>query len=86
MQMQGVWALWQPQSAAVVFAGSARSDRSAPIWIQKKANKSWLWIGLCLRTHEIVAYAVAQMFVSSSRKAYRRLIAVPRRLVTFRGL
>jgi insertion element IS1 protein InsB len=30
------------------------------VWsfVQKKANKSWLWIGLCRRTLEVVAYAV----------------------------
>ncbi len=30
------------------------------VWsfVQKKANKSWLWIGLCRRTREVVAYAV----------------------------
>ena len=30
------------------------------VWsfVQKKANKSWLWIGLCRRMLEVVAYAV----------------------------
>ncbi len=30
------------------------------VWsfVQKKANKSWLWIGLCRRAREVVAYAV----------------------------
>ena len=33
------------------------------VWsfVQKKANKSWLWIGLCQRTHEVVAYAVRSL-------------------------
>jgi hypothetical protein len=27
-------------------------------FVQKKANKSWIWIGLCRRTRQVVAYAV----------------------------
>jgi IS1 family transposase len=27
-------------------------------FVQKKANKSWIWIGLCRRTLQVVTYAV----------------------------
>jgi insertion element IS1 protein InsB len=40
------------------------------VWsfVQKKANKSWLWIGLCRRTLEVVAYAVGGRGVDTCEK------------------
>ncbi|MDQ3060880.1 MAG: IS1 family transposase [Pseudomonadota bacterium] len=40
------------------------------VWsfVQKKANKSWLWIGLCRRTRQVVAYAVGGRGVDTCQK------------------
>lgn len=40
------------------------------VWsfVHKKANKSWLWIGLCRRTRQVVAYAVGGRGVETCHK------------------
>ena len=42
-------------------------------FVQKKANKRWLWITLCRRTRQVVAFFLGDRGEDSCRKLYERI-------------
>ena len=52
-------------------------------FVLKKANKSWIWIALCRRTRQIVAYVGGDRSEQSCRILWQRIPAAYKRCHTF---
>jgi insertion element IS1 protein InsB len=52
-------------------------------FVLKKANQSWIWIGLCRRTRQIVAYFVGDRSEKSCRELWQRIPAAYKHCHTF---
>ena len=52
-------------------------------FVLKKANNSWVWIALCRRTRQIVAYVGGDRSEQSRRKLWQRIPAAYKRCHTF---
>lgn len=55
------------------------------VWsfVQKKANKRWLWLALCRRTRQIVAFVIGDRSVKTCRKLFLKLPEAYRRCRSF---
>jgi insertion element IS1 protein InsB len=52
-------------------------------FVLKKADKSWIWIALCRRTRQIVAYFVGDRSEKSCRELWQRIPAAYKQCHTF---
>lgn len=52
-------------------------------YVQKKDNKRWVWIALCRRTRQVVAYFVGDRSEDSCRKLWNRIPASYKKLASF---
>lgn len=67
---------------------SARSDdvlELDEIWsfVRKKSNKRWLWLALCRRTRQIVAYYIGDRSEDSCRQLWQRIPGPYKRCTTY---
>ena len=48
-------------------------------FVLHKANKRWVWLALCSRTRQIVAYAIGDRSAATCRRLWKRIPAAYRR-------
>jgi IS1 family transposase len=52
-------------------------------FVARRKNKKWVWLALCRRTRQIVAYAVGDRSEKTCRLLWERVPLALRRLLTF---
>lgn len=52
-------------------------------FVKKKKNKKWLWIALCRRTRQVVAYYIGDRSESSCRKLWKRIPDGYKKCITY---
>ncbi len=52
-------------------------------FVYRRRNKKWVWLALCRRTRQIVAFAVGDRSEKTCRRLWQRVPAAYRRLVCF---